>query len=108
MEKRSRKRCSTYCLSAPATRRGRSWRKLILNRAGQGRFRAFSAGSQPKGHVHPYAIDLLKRLHYEVSGVRSKSWTGVHGPNAPKLDFAFTLCDNAAAEKPARSGRGNR
>jgi len=72
--------------------------EAVLNRAGQGRFRAFSAGSQPKGKVHPYAIDLLKQLHYDVSGVRSKSWIEFSGPNAPKLDFAFTLCDDAAAE----------
>jgi arsenate reductase len=72
--------------------------EAILNRAGQGRFRAFSAGSQPKGHIHPYAIDLLKRMHYDVSGLRSKSWLEFAGPNAPKLDFAFTLCDTAAAE----------
>ena len=72
--------------------------EAILNRAGQGRFRAFSAGSQPKGKVHPYAIDLLTRMHYDLSGVRSKSWTEFSGPDAPKLDFAFTLCDDAAAE----------
>ncbi len=72
--------------------------EAVLNRAGQGRFRAFSAGSQPKGRVHPYALDLLRRLHYDVSGARSKSWTEFTGPNAPKLDFAFTLCDDAAAE----------
>lgn len=72
--------------------------EAVLNRAGQGRFRAFSAGSQPKGRVHPYAVDLLKRLNYDVSNVRSKSWTEFADPNAPKLDFAFTLCDDAAAE----------
>ena len=72
--------------------------EAVLNRAGQGRFRAFSAGSQPKGLVHPYAIDLLKRLHYDVSGARSKSWTEFAGPDAPTLNFAFTLCDDAAAE----------
>src|SRR6202011_1766820 len=72
--------------------------EVILNRAGQGKFRAFSAGSQPKGQVHPYALDLLRRLNYDVSGVRSKSWLEFSGPNAPKLDFAFTLCDDAAAE----------
>jgi arsenate reductase (thioredoxin) len=72
--------------------------EAVLNRAGQGRFRAFSAGSQPKGQAHPYAIDLLRRLNYDVSGVRSKSWLEFSGPNAPKLDFAFTLCDDAAAE----------
>jgi protein-tyrosine-phosphatase len=72
--------------------------EALLNRAGPGRFRAFSAGSQPKGHIHPYAIDLLKRLQHDVSGLRSKSWLEFAGPNAPKLDFAFTLCDTAAAE----------
>jgi len=72
--------------------------EAILNRAGRGKFRAFSAGSQPKGHVHPYAVDLLRRLNYDVSEVRSKSWLEFSGPNAPKLDFAFTLCDAAAAE----------
>ncbi len=72
--------------------------EAILNRAGQGRFRAFSAGSHPKGRVHPYALDLLKRLHYDISGIRSKSWTEFTGPGAAKLDFAFTHCDDAAAE----------
>ena len=72
--------------------------ETVLSRAGQGKFRAFSAGSHPKGHVHPYAIDLLKRLHYNVSGLRSKSWTEFTGENGPRLDFAFTLCDDAAAE----------
>jgi protein-tyrosine-phosphatase len=73
--------------------------EAILSRAGQGRFRAFSAGSHPKGHIHPYAVDILKRLHYDVSGLRSKSWTEFTGPDGPKLDFAFTLCDDAAAEE---------
>jgi len=72
--------------------------EAVLNRAGQGRFRAFSAGSQPKGQVHPYALDLLRRLNFDVSGARSKSWKEFSGPDAPKLDFAFTLCDDAAAE----------
>ena len=72
--------------------------EAVLNRAGAGRFRGFSAGSTPKGVVHPYALDLLRRLHYDVSDVRSKSWTEFSGPQAPKLDFAFTLCDDAAAE----------
>ena len=72
--------------------------EVVLNRAGQGRFRAFSAGSQPKGQVHPYALDLLQRLHYDVSGLRSKSWKEFSEPGAPKLDFVFTVCDNAAAE----------
>jgi protein-tyrosine-phosphatase len=72
--------------------------EAILDRAGQDKFRAFSAGSHPKGHVHPYALDLLKRLHYDVIGLRSKSWTEFASPGAPKLDFVFTVCDNAAAE----------
>jgi arsenate reductase (thioredoxin) len=73
--------------------------EAILNRAGQGRFHAFSAGSHPKGHVHPYAIDILKRMNYDVSQLRSKSWSEFVGSNRPKLDFAFTLCDDAAAEE---------
>jgi arsenate reductase (thioredoxin) len=72
--------------------------EAILNRAGRWNFRAYSAGSQPKGQVHSYAIDLLRRYHYDVGGLRSKSWQEFTGPNAPKLDFAFTLCDTAAAE----------
>jgi arsenate reductase (thioredoxin) len=72
--------------------------EAILNRSGQGKFRAFSAGSHPKGHVHPYALQLLNQLHYDVSALRSKSWTEFAQPGAPKLDFVFTVCDNAAAE----------
>ena len=72
--------------------------EAILNRAGQGRFRAFSAGSQPKGEVHPYALDLLRKLNYDVSGLRSKSWKEFCRPDAPKLDFVFTVCDDAAKE----------
>jgi arsenate reductase len=72
--------------------------EVILNRAGQGKFRAFSAGSQPKGQVHPYALDLLRHLHYDVTGLRPKSWKEFSAPDAPKLDFVFTVCDNAAKE----------
>ena len=72
--------------------------EAILNRSGQGRFRAFSAGSHPKGHVHPYALQLLNQLHYDVSELRSKSWLEFAQPAAPKLNFVFTVCDNAAAE----------
>jgi protein-tyrosine-phosphatase len=72
--------------------------EAVLNRAGQGKFRAYSAGSQPKGFVHPYALDLLRRLNFDVSGARSKSWKEFTGPDSPKLDFAVTLCDDAAAE----------
>jgi protein-tyrosine-phosphatase len=72
--------------------------EVILNRAGQGHFRAFSAGSQPKGKVHPYTLDLLRKLHFDVSGLRSKSWLEFSQPDPPKLDFVFTVCDNAAGE----------
>jgi arsenate reductase (thioredoxin) len=70
----------------------------IMNRSGGGDFRAFSAGSQPKGEVHPYTLDLLRKLHYDVSAVRSKSWLELAGADKPPLDFVFTVCDNAAAE----------
>ena len=72
--------------------------EAILTCAGQRNFRAFSAGSQPKGQVHPYALDLLRKLHFDVSNARSKSWLEFSQPNSPKLDFVFTVCDNAAAE----------
>jgi arsenate reductase (thioredoxin) len=72
--------------------------EAILTRAGQRNFRAFSAGSQPKGQVHPYALDLLRKLHFDVSNARSKSWLEFSQPNSPKLDFVFTVCDNAAGE----------
>jgi protein-tyrosine-phosphatase len=81
---------------------GNSARSILaeahLNRAGQGNFNAYSAGSQPKGEVHPYAIDLLRRLNFDVSGLRSKSWLEFAKPGAPELDFVFTVCDNAANE----------
>jgi protein-tyrosine-phosphatase len=72
--------------------------EAIVNREGQGRFRAYSAGSMPKGAVHPQALNLLRSLHYPTEGLRSKSWEEFAGPDAPKLDFVFTVCDNAAAE----------
>jgi arsenate reductase len=72
--------------------------EAILNRAGQGKFRAYSAGSHPKGRIHPYVLQLLEKLHYDVRGLRSKSWEEFARPDAPKLDFVFTVCDNAAAE----------
>jgi len=72
--------------------------EAVLNRASRGNFRAFSAGSRPKGQVHPYTLDLLRKLHFDVSGLRSKSWNEFAGPDAPKLDFVFTVCDNAANE----------
>ncbi len=72
--------------------------EAILNREGRANFRAFSAGSQPKGSVHPYALDLLRKLNFNVGGFRSKSWSEFARPDAPQLDFVFTVCDNAAAE----------
>jgi arsenate reductase len=72
--------------------------ECVMNRLGGDRFKGYSAGSQPRGEVHPYALDLLRQLNYDVSGLRSKSWEEFSGPNAPKLDFVFTVCDNAANE----------
>ncbi len=72
--------------------------EAILNREGGGKFRAFSAGSHPKGAVHPYALDLLRRTNHPTGELRSKSWDEFAAPGAPKLDFAFTVCDNAAGE----------
>ena len=72
--------------------------EAILNHAGQGRFRAFSAGSHPAGTVNPFAVDLLARSHLPVDGLRSKPWDEFAAPGAPALDFVFTVCDNAAGE----------
>jgi arsenate reductase (thioredoxin) len=70
----------------------------ILNREGMGRFKAYSAGSMPTGEVNPRALNLLRKMNYDVSGLRSKSWEEFAGPDAPNLDFVFTVCDNAANE----------
>lgn len=72
--------------------------EAIMNRLGQGTFHAYSAGSQPKGAVHPQALALLHKLNHDTGGFRSKSWLEFSGPDAPQLDFVFTVCDNAAAE----------
>jgi protein-tyrosine-phosphatase len=72
--------------------------ECVLNKLGAGRFRAHSAGSRPRGEIHPFARDMLAELGYDVSGLRSKSWDEFAAPDAPKLDFVFTVCDNAAAE----------
>jgi arsenate reductase (thioredoxin) len=72
--------------------------ECILNREGRGRFKAFSAGSHPKGQVHPFALDLLKKVNHPTAGLRSKSWNEFADPGAPTLDFVFTVCDNAASE----------
>jgi arsenate reductase (thioredoxin) len=80
--------------------------EAILNRVGAGRFKAFSAGSHPKGEIHPFALQLLKSLNHDMSSARSKDWNEFAAPGAPKLDFAFTLCDDAAAEAcPAWPGQ---
>jgi arsenate reductase (thioredoxin) len=70
----------------------------LLNHLGEGKFRAFSAGSFPKGQVHPLALELLKRMNLPAEGFRSKSWDEFAAPGAPVLDFIFTVCDNAAGE----------
>ncbi len=70
----------------------------ILNQEGLGRFKAYSAGSYPTGQIHPMAADLLKLLSYPIDDLRSKSWSEFAEPNAPTLDFSFTVCDNAAGE----------
>ncbi len=70
----------------------------ILRKVGAGRFRAFSAGSHPKGAVNPFALKVLDSLDYPTDGVRSKSWDEFAAPGAPVMDFVFTVCDTAAAE----------
>lgn len=72
--------------------------EAVMNRFGAPKFRAFSAGSQPKGEVNPHAITLLKSLNYKTDGFRSKNWEEFAQADAPQLDFVFTVCDNAAGE----------
>ncbi|MGQ0484824.1 MAG: arsenate reductase ArsC [Hyphomicrobiales bacterium] len=72
--------------------------EAIMNSLGGGKARAFSAGSHPRGQVHPYTIDLLRRLNYKTDDLRSKSWDEFASPGAPEFDFVFTVCDAAAAE----------
>jgi len=72
--------------------------EAVLNELGKGKFKAFSAGSFPKGRVHPYALELLQRQGYPTTQLRSKSWDEFAGPRADALDFVITVCDNAARE----------
>lgn len=72
--------------------------EAILRKDGRGRFNAFSAGSQPKGEVNPFALRVLERAEYPVEGLRSKSWEEFAQTDAPVMDFVFTVCDNAAGE----------
>jgi protein-tyrosine-phosphatase len=73
--------------------------EALLNVRGRGRFRAFSAGSHPKGEVNPLTLEVLERAQLSVEGLRSKSWNEFSGPDAPRLDFVFTVCGNAANEQ---------
>lgn len=70
----------------------------LLNHMGEGRFRAFSAGSQPKGEPHPMALEVLRGAGLPAQGFRSKSWREFAGPGAEPIDFVITVCDNAAGE----------
>jgi arsenate reductase (thioredoxin) len=72
--------------------------EAIINRLGKGKFRGFSAGSHPKGQVHPIALDVLQHLGFPTEGWRSKSWDEFAAPSPLHLDFVFTVCDNAAGE----------
>jgi arsenate reductase len=72
--------------------------ECILNREGSGKFRAFSAGSHPKGSIHSETLELLQRLNFDTSKLRSKSWNEFAAPGAPEMDFVFTVCDDAAGE----------
>ena len=72
--------------------------EVLMNHYGAPRFRAFSAGSQPKGEVHPMALETLAGLGFDTAGLRSKGWGEFSGPGAPAFDFILTVCDNAAGE----------
>jgi arsenate reductase (thioredoxin) len=72
--------------------------EALINHWGRGRFAGYSAGSSPKGRVHPIALELLSQMKMSTEGMRSKSWDEFEKPGAPHLDFVFTVCDNAAAE----------
>jgi len=72
--------------------------EVLIEHWGKGRFKGFSAGSFPRGRVHPLALDLLESRHLRTWGLRSKSWNEFAGPGAPVMDFVFTVCDQAAGE----------
>ena len=72
--------------------------EALLNKMGEGRFRAFSAGSKPRDQVHPMTLEVLASFGYRIAALRSKSWSEFTEPGAPKFDFIFTVCDNAAGE----------
>lgn len=72
--------------------------ECVMNRLGAGRFKGLSAGSQPSGRMHPFALEMLAGLNYDTSALRSKAWDEFAAPGSPPLDFVFTVCDNAAGE----------
>lgn len=72
--------------------------EAVMNKLGKGRFKAWSAGSFPKGEVHPMALSVLNGMGFDTNGMRSKSWDEFSKPGAPEFDFIFTVCDNAAGE----------
>ena len=72
--------------------------EVLLNTMGRGRFSAYSAGSHPKGHIHPLALELLEKNRLPTAGLRSKDWNEFARAGAPRMDFVFTVCDNAAGE----------
>lgn len=72
--------------------------EAVMNKLGEGRFRAFSAGSQPKGEVHPMSLEVLSSFGFPTDGLYSKNWDEFTKPGAPEFDFIFTVCDNAAGE----------
>jgi arsenate reductase len=80
--------------------------EALLNSMGRGRFQAYSAGSHPKGEVHPLALELIRKNRLPTQGLRSKDWAEFSRPGAPRMDFVFTVCDHAAAEAcPAWPGQ---
>lgn len=80
--------------------------EVITNQLGQGRFAAYSAGSHPRGRIHPLTLEVLAAQNYPVAGLRSKSWSEFAAPGAPAMDFVFTVCDQAAGETcPAWPGQ---